>query len=67
MGDVCGNDHELGLATDQVIRLVARKNNYERVQSLADELNVMLQHYIRAKVIRGALSLVYATVSLLVR
>src|SRR5262249_11196102 len=38
---------------DQVIRLIAKKNNYQRVQSLADEVNVTLQHYIRAKVILG--------------
>jgi len=51
---------------DQVIRLVARNNNYERIRALADELNMMLQHYIRAKVILGALSFGYAALALLV-
>lgn len=51
---------------DQVIRLVARKDNYQRIQSLADELNVMLQRYIRAKVILGAFSFVYASLALLI-
>ena len=51
---------------DQVIRLVAGKDNYQRVQSLADELNMMLQRYIRAKVILGALSFVYALLVLLI-
>jgi len=51
---------------DQVIRLVARDNNYQRVHAFAGELNLMLQHYIRAKVILGALSLVYVSVALLI-
>jgi len=36
---------------DSVIRLVAGKNNYQRVQSLVKEVNVMLQHYIRGNVL----------------
>jgi len=51
---------------NQLIRLVARQNNYERVQSLAGEVNVMLQRYIRAKVILGALSSAYASLALLI-
>jgi len=51
---------------DGVIRLVARNDNYQRVQSLADELHVMLQHYIRGKVTLVALSLVYVSLTLLV-
>jgi len=49
-----------------VIRLVAGKNNYERAQSLAEEVNVMLQHYIRGKVTLGALSLAYVSLALLI-
>src|SRR5215471_2458578 len=51
---------------DQLIRMVAGKNNYQRVRSLADELHVMLQHYIRAKVILGVLSFAYASLALLI-
>jgi len=51
---------------NQVIRLVAGKDNYQRIRSLADELNVMLQHYIRAKVILGGLSFAYASLALLI-
>jgi len=51
---------------DRVVRLIARNNNYERIRSLADELNVMLHHYIRAKVILGALSFAYASLALLI-
>jgi len=50
---------------ERVIRLIGGKNNYQHVQSLADELHVMLQHYIRAKVTLGALSFVYASLALL--
>jgi predicted PurR-regulated permease PerM len=55
-----------GRLADHVIRLVARNNNYQRVQSLADELHVMLQHYIRAKVTLVTLSFVYASLILLI-
>jgi predicted PurR-regulated permease PerM len=51
---------------DRIIRLVAGKGNYLRVRSLADEVNVMLQHYIRGKVTLGALSLVYVSLVLLI-
>jgi len=51
---------------NQLIRMVAGKNNYQRVRSLADELHVMLQHYIRAKVILGVLSFAYASLALFI-
>jgi predicted PurR-regulated permease PerM len=51
---------------NQVIRLVSTKENHAVVRSLADELHVMLQHYIRAKVILGGLSLAYCSVAMLV-
>lgn len=46
---------------NQVIRLVSTKENIEEFQSLAVELHVMLQHYIRAKVTLVVLSLSYVT------
>jgi predicted PurR-regulated permease PerM len=52
--------------TNQVIHLVSTKENHAAVRSLADELHVMLQHYIRAKVILGGLSLTYCSVAMLV-
>jgi len=51
---------------NRVIRLVSTKENYAAVRSLADELHVMLQRYIRAKVILGGLSLLYCLVAMLV-
>jgi len=51
---------------DGVIRLVAGKVNFERAQSLAEEVNVMLQHYIRGKVTLGALSWVYVSLALVI-
>ena len=51
---------------NSLIRLVATKDNLETVQSLAGELNVMLQHYIRAKVILGGLSFAFYSAALLV-
>ena len=52
--------------TQQIIRLVCPKQNYEAMRALAGELHVMLQHYIRAKVILGGLSLTYCSVGMLV-
>jgi predicted PurR-regulated permease PerM len=49
-----------------LIRLVSRKDNFETVQSLASDLNSMMQHYIRAKVTLGGLSLVFSSIALLV-
>jgi predicted PurR-regulated permease PerM len=51
---------------NQVIYLVSTKENHAAVRSLADELDLMLQHYIRAKVILGGLSLAYCSVAMLV-
>jgi predicted PurR-regulated permease PerM len=51
---------------NQVIGLVSTKGNYAEVRSLADELNVMLRHYIRAKVILGGLSFGYSSVAMLI-
>jgi predicted PurR-regulated permease PerM len=49
---------------NQIVRLVSTKDNYDAVKSLAAELNTMFQHYIRAKVILAALSLVYCSAGL---
>ncbi|HEV2730888.1 MAG TPA: AI-2E family transporter [Terriglobales bacterium] len=51
--------------TNQVIHLVSKKENYAAVRSLADDLHVMLQRYIRAKVILGGLSLLYCSIAML--
>jgi predicted PurR-regulated permease PerM len=49
-----------------VINLVSTSETYEFAQALAADLNDMLRHYIRAKVILGLLSLVYCSVAMLV-
>jgi len=51
---------------NQVIHLVSTNENHAAVRSLADELHVMLQRYIRAKVILGGLTLTYCSVAMLV-
>lgn len=51
---------------DQIIRLVATRENHSALESLADELHIMLQRYIRAKVILGGLSLLYCSIAMLV-
>jgi predicted PurR-regulated permease PerM len=51
--------------SNQVIHLVSTKDNSADVRSLAGELHVMLQCYIRAKVILGALSLIYCSTAML--
>ncbi|MGB8771669.1 MAG: AI-2E family transporter, partial [Candidatus Korobacteraceae bacterium] len=51
---------------DQVIQVVSSRDNYETLHSLASELHVMMQHYIRAKVILGGLSFAYASAALLI-
>ena len=51
---------------DQIIHLVATKENHAALESLAGELHVMLQRYIRAKVILGGLSLLYCSIAMLV-
>ena len=50
----------------EIIRLVAKKENQAALESLAGELHVMLQRYIRAKVILGGLSLLYCSIAMLV-
>lgn len=50
---------------NSVICLVSRNDNLEIVQSLADDLNTMLQHYIRAKVTLGALSGIFYSATML--
>jgi predicted PurR-regulated permease PerM len=50
---------------NQVIHLLSAKDNRAAVRSLADELHVMLQRYIRAKVILGGLSLLYCLLAML--
>ena len=52
--------------TRRVIQLVSPRHDYEAMRSLASELHVMLQHYIRAKVILGGLSFIYCSVGMLV-
>lgn len=47
-----------------VIQLVPAGRNRDAVKSLAEELNLMLQRYIRAKVILAALSLVYCSAAM---
>ena len=51
---------------NQFVHLVSTKENYATARSLADELHVMLQRYIRAKVILGGLSLSYCLIAMLV-
>jgi predicted PurR-regulated permease PerM len=52
--------------TDQIILLVAKPEHRAEMQALADELHVMMQRYIRAKVILGGLSVVYCSIAMLV-
>jgi len=51
---------------DQIIHLVATKKNHGALEALAGELHIMLQRYIRAKVILGGLSLLYCSIAMLV-
>jgi predicted PurR-regulated permease PerM len=50
----------------QIIHLVATKENRGTWESLASELHVAFQHYIRAKVILGGLSLLYCSIGMFV-
>ena len=54
------------ILADSLIRLVSTKDNVEDIRLFASELNVMFQHYIRAKVILGVLSLVYCSITTLI-
>ena len=47
--------------TNSLIQLVSTRDNFQAVQSLVQELHVMMQHYIRAKVILGGLSFIYCS------
>jgi predicted PurR-regulated permease PerM len=49
----------------QIIHLVATKQNQAALESLAGELHLMLQRYIRAKVILGVLSLLFCSMAML--
>jgi len=51
--------------TDQIIHLVATRESHGALESLAAELHLMLQHYIRAKVILAGSSLLYCSVAML--
>jgi predicted PurR-regulated permease PerM len=51
---------------NSLIPLVSTRNNLEAVQSLVGDLNVMFQHYIRAKVIIGGLSFIFYSAAMLV-
>jgi predicted PurR-regulated permease PerM len=48
-----------------VIQLVSTKETFGEARALAADLNDMLRHYIRAKVILAALSLVFCSVAML--
>jgi predicted PurR-regulated permease PerM len=50
----------------QAIHFTTTKDNLPAAHSLAAELNAMLRHYIRAKVILGGLSFAYASAALLI-
>jgi predicted PurR-regulated permease PerM len=51
---------------NQFIHLISTEENYQAMRSLAAELDLMLQRYIRAKVILGGLSLCYCSTAMLV-
>jgi predicted PurR-regulated permease PerM len=48
-----------------IIRIVSTPETYDSVKALAGDLNEMLRHYIRAKVILAALSFVFCSVATL--
>ena len=48
-----------------VIQLVSTRETYEEAKALASDLNDMLRHYIRAKVILAVLSLIFCSVAML--
>jgi predicted PurR-regulated permease PerM len=48
-----------------VVRLISTPGNHEAIESVVTELDATLQHYIRAKVILGLLSMIYASVAML--
>jgi len=50
---------------NHIIHLMATNENHAAFESLARELHLMLQRYIRAKVILGGLSLLYCSIAML--
>jgi len=48
-----------------LIEILSRNRNRDAIESFADELNTMMQHYIRAKVILGALSFLICSLGML--
>jgi predicted PurR-regulated permease PerM len=50
---------------NSAIRLVSTKETYEEVKGLAADLDNMLRHYIRAKVVLAVLSLIFCSVAML--
>ncbi|HET7106798.1 MAG TPA: AI-2E family transporter [Candidatus Acidoferrum sp.] len=48
-----------------IIQLVSTRETYAETKALAEDLNEMLRHYIRAKVILALLSLIFCSVALL--
>jgi predicted PurR-regulated permease PerM len=48
-----------------IIRLASVGGNYEAVRAIADEMNLTLKAYVRAKVILGALSLLFYSTAML--
>jgi predicted PurR-regulated permease PerM len=50
---------------DHIIHFVATRENHGALESLASELHLMLQRYIRAKVILGGLSLLFCSIAML--
>jgi predicted PurR-regulated permease PerM len=51
------------MLADSLIQLVSTRDNLEDLRSFASELNAMFQHYIKAKVILGVLSLLYCSIT----
>lgn len=49
---------------DGVIQLVSTRETYGEARALADDLNDMLRHYIRAKVILAVLSFIFCSVAM---
>lgn len=54
-----------GRIAEAFIQLASTEGNRQAIRELADDLNVMLRKYIRAKVILGACSLVFYTATML--
>ncbi len=50
---------------NHIVHLISTSESYEAVRVMAAELHVMLQHYIRAKVLLGLLSLSFCTAAML--